>query len=271
MSKTLKIILGALFFVYLLIQVVSFGLQGQKPVGPFEKVVIFFASPVQRLVSNVGDSFYEAYRHYFAITSVSKTNDELVAENIKLKFEISKLAEVENENLRLREMLNMPLKDQMSLIAVNRTAMGASPYQKTMRFKFNKNFELKRGMPIFHPLGVVGQVLDIHRSSFSFDALLLTDKTSAIDVLCERSRHRGILVGHNPSTLKFEYLEKASDIQIGDHLLSTGLDGIFPKGIPVGKVVYVNREGNQLFMEALVKPYVDFENLEEALVMVSPL
>ncbi|MCB0308662.1 MAG: rod shape-determining protein MreC [Bdellovibrionales bacterium] len=267
MSKTLKTILGIFFFSYLIIQIISFGMQAKRPVGYFEKAVLFVVSPIQRIVNRTSESFRDVYRYYIALSHVSRENDILVKENSNLIGELSRLSEIQSENNRLREMLNMQKSAGASWSVVERIASGASPFQRSMRFKKPWNLEIKRGAPITHPLGIVGQVLDSHMASF--DALLITDKASAIDVLCSRSRQRGILVGYNPSTLKFEYLEKSADIQLGDELVSTGLDDIYPKGIPVGKVVYVNREGDQLFMESLVKPFVDLSNLEEAMVLIS--
>lgn len=267
MSRTLKIVVGVVFFLYMIVQIISFGIQDKTPLGVFEKSILFVASPLQNLANGTMNVFGDFYRYYVALGQVSAKNDALVKENQKLGSDLKKIQEIDAENRRLRQLLSMAETQQLRLAGVERVANGASSYQRSVRFKNLPEIQLRKGSPIIHPAGVVGQVIDVH-SGF-FDAILLTDKTSAVDVLCVRSRQRGILIGHNSATLRFEYLEKSADLQIGDEVITTGLDDVYPKGLPVGKVIYVNREGNKLFMEALVKPFVDFSSLEEAAVVVS--
>lgn len=267
MSKTLKTIVGALFVLYMIVQLISFGIQGKSPVGAFEKAVLFIASPLQNFARGGVDSFRDLYHYYVGLSGVARQNDALIKANHELTARVAALDETEAENVRLRRLLSMSEGRTLALVGVERVSTGVSPYQSSMRFRYDRKVVLARGMPIVHPLGLVGQVLDVHRSTF--DALLLTDKASAVDVLCKRSRQRGILIGHNPTTLRFEFLEKSADVQLGDEVLTTGLDGVYPKDVPVGRVVEVSREGNQLFMDALVKPLVDFQNLEEASVVTA--
>ena len=260
-------IVGGLFLLYMVVQLISFGIQGKSTVGVFEKTVLFIASPLQNFAKSGSGAFRELYRYYIALTEVSRQNDALSRENRELRSKLDGLGEIDEENRRLRGLLSMADARSLTLAGAERVSTGVSPYQVSMRFRFDEKVPVQRGMALIHPAGVVGQVLDVHRATF--DALLLTDKVSAIDVLCKRSRQRGILIGHNPSTLRFEFLEKSADVQLGDEVLTTGLDGVYPKDIPVGRVVEVSREGTQLFMDAFVKPFVDFHNLEEASVVVS--
>jgi len=88
-----------------------------------------------------------------------------------------------------------------------------------------------------------------------------------VDSMSERSRARGIIRGAG-SSLKLDYLDKNDDIQVGDLIITTGLDGLFPKGLAIGEVNEVLKDSKGLFFEARVKPKVDLNRLEEVAVVL---
>src|SRR5436190_742245 len=103
------------------------------------------------------------------------------------------------------------------------------------------------------------------------NAVLVTDHNSGVDALVQRTRARGIVQGTVDAGCVLNYVKRTEDVQVGDALVSSGLDGIFPKGMPIGRVVSIDKRGQGLFQSAEVAPDVDLERLEEVLVTRGPV
>jgi rod shape-determining protein MreC len=95
----------------------------------------------------------------------------------------------------------------------------------------------------------------------------VTDQNSSVDGLVQRSRGRGILKGRGASECLFEYVLKTCDIQNGDTIVTSGMGGVFPKGLYLGIVAQIEDYPNKLFKDVRVVPAVDFSKLEEVLVV----
>jgi rod shape-determining protein MreC len=114
------------------------------------------------------------------------------------------------------------------------------------------------------PEGIVGQVFLV--SGNAARILLVSDHNSGVDALVQRSRARGIVQGTVDGGCGLKYVKRTEDLQVGDAVITSGADGIFPKGLPIGRVTSVDKRGRGLFQSAEVQPRVDFEQLEEVLV-----
>jgi len=118
------------------------------------------------------------------------------------------------------------------------------------------------------PKGIAGQVTDV--SANYSKVLLIIDHNSAVDALVQNDRARGIIQGDAAGQCLFKYVLRKHDIKIGDIVVSSGLDGVFPKGLAVGYVSAVVKPKSGIFQEVTVIPYVDFEKLEEVLIVLNP-
>jgi rod shape-determining protein MreC len=118
------------------------------------------------------------------------------------------------------------------------------------------------------PKGIAGQVTEV--SSHYSKVLLIIDPNSAVDALVQSDRARGIIKGDAAGRCLFKYVLRKNDIAVGDIVVSSGLDGVFPKGLAVGKVSSIFKPKAGIFQEVTVTPYVDFEKLEEVLVVLNP-
>jgi len=98
--------------------------------------------------------------------------------------------------------------------------------------------------------------------------LLLTDRSSAIDALVQRTRTRGIVEGEAQAYCQFKYVVRKAEISLGDTVVSSGLDGVFPKGLRVGSVIEIAKGPSGIFQGVSIRPFVDFERLEEVLVIL---
>jgi rod shape-determining protein MreC len=97
---------------------------------------------------------------------------------------------------------------------------------------------------------------------------LIIDQNSAVDCITQRSRDKGIVKGISSKACKLEYVLKTSDVVVGDMVVTSGLDRVFPKGIPVGRVVEVENILGELFKDITIRPMVDFSKLEELLIIL---
>jgi rod shape-determining protein MreC len=122
-------------------------------------------------------------------------------------------------------------------------------------------------MAVMAPGGVVGRV--VVPSARAAKVQLLTDRNAAAGVLIERSRSQGVAVGAGDELLRMEYVSEVADVVVGDTVVTSGIDGIYPKGFVVGTVEAVEKSGNT-YRQILVRPAVDFSSAEEVLVVLTP-
>ena len=126
---------------------------------------------------------------------------------------------------------------------------------------------VRKGMAVVTPLGVVGQVVAV--TARTAKVLLLTDANSGIDVLVQRTRSRGIVSGSLENGVVLKYVKRSEDIQEGDRLITSGTDGVFPKGMMVGTVIKVSKQHIGLFQSIEVLPAVQAARVEEVLVVAA--
>jgi len=124
---------------------------------------------------------------------------------------------------------------------------------------------VRKGMAVVSPHGVVGQILSA--SSHAARVLLVTDHNSGIDAVSQRSRARGIVEGALDEGCLMKYIRQGEDVQVGDRVVTSGLDGIFPKGIVIGRITRLHPRSRGQLMSTDVEPAVPFDLIEEVLVV----
>jgi rod shape-determining protein MreC len=141
-----------------------------------------------------------------------------------------------------------------------------SPWFKTIIIDKGKDDGVGKGMAVVIPEGIAGQIMDV--SSRYSKVLLIIDPNSAVDVMVQRTRARGIIKGGPAGRCHIKYVLRKQDVSVGDQIISSGLDGVFPKGLAVGHVSGVIKRNSGIFQEVTVTPHIDFEKLEEVLVVL---
>ena len=114
--------------------------------------------------------------------------------------------------------------------------------------------------------GVIGHV--IHSSSNTSKVLLITDSRSAVDSLFQETRESGITVGTGENICEMKFVPISAKINLGDKVISSGLGGVFPKGLVVGSVVDIFKQSQELFQDIMVEPSADLSNIEEVIVLL---
>lgn len=196
-----------------------------------------------------------------------KENQVLRSELQTLKVEVVHLKDAKRENARLEALLK--LKEEVHPKARAARVIGRDPSHWSQFIVINKGTKdgVHKNTVLVHSNGLVGKV--VAAGHHSARAILLIDDQSRASAMNQRTRDVGLIEGTGSFTLKMAYLDRQSDIQIGDIVISSGLGGIYPKGIPIGKVELVGGEKNNPSLYALVRPFAPFSKLEEVL-CVSP-
>jgi rod shape-determining protein MreC len=197
----------------------------------------------------------------------------LEEENKKLKKKISSLAsevrtysETHLECMRLRKLLNLQESFQSQTIAARVIGRERSSIFKTILLDKGSSNGLKVGLPVVAVGGVVGRIIDVSWNVSK--VLLFIDYNSNIDALVQNARAQGILQGSGNKGCVLKYVQRLENVNVGDAVVSSGLAGVFPKGLLLGTVVSVDKEETNLFQKIRVAPSVDVSKLEEVLVIV---
>jgi rod shape-determining protein MreC len=163
----------------------------------------------------------------------------------------------------------LELRDRVPLQTTAAEIIGAAaePDFRTVTIDKGTRDGLRPDMAIIAPAGVVGRI--VVPSARSAKVQLLIDRNAAAGALIERSRAQGVVVGAGDDRLQLDYVSEAADVAVGDVVVTSGIDGIYPKGFVIGRVQAVEKNG-PAYKRIVVKPAVDFSSLEEVLVVMTP-
>lgn len=234
--------------------------------NPAERLIIEIISPVQRLVTQSIKTIEEFWLNYFYLVNVCHENRQLKSELDALRMENSRYCELISTHERLRELLCFRNSIDLPVIAAQVIARDPTGWFKSALIDKGTRSGVILNMPVVNASGVVGRVVSV--SPNYAKVLLIIDQNSAVDCLVQRSRQRGIVKGLSEHTCKLDYVVKSTDVKPEDVLVTSGLGGVFPKGLPVGCVLNVKEISGRLFSDIEVRPYVDFSKLEEVLVIL---
>jgi len=182
---------------------------------------------------------------------------------------------LEHQNLRIAEILETDrrlaelLKFRTNFLGDAQAAMVIArdpfPAFGTVTISKGEADGVRKGMAVVSPQGVVGRILTT--SAHSARVLLITDHNSGVDALVQRTRARGIVEGSLDGRCSMKYLKREEDVTVGDRIITSGLDGVFPKGLLIGEVTHVTRGTRGLLQVAEIRPAARLETLEEVLVL----
>jgi rod shape-determining protein MreC len=191
-------------------------------------------------------------------------NEALSLQVARLRAEVAGLRGVEEENKRLRKMLAFSRTTELDLTAAEVLGGSASPWFQSIIIDVGSANDLRPGMAVATHDGLVGQVFRVQ--SKTSDVCLLTDPDSSVSVVDTRSGALGILRGTNEKRLRLSYLSPDADVQRGDGLTTSGVGGVFPRGLAAGTVAKLSYDAHTGTALAEVTPSADLENPHEVFV-----
>ena len=221
--------------------------------------------PVQSAAASFSEGIRSVYRDYINLVHVRQENERLVAELARVRADRARMAELEEENRHLSELLELREALGVDAIAANVIGSDATGLSHTLILGQGTASGLRPGMAVLSNEGVVGRI--IAASPHASRVLLIDDHNSALDGFDQRSRARGIVAGMVDDGIIMKYVDRSQDIKPDDTIVTSGLDGIFPRGLLVGTVSSVHREGPGLFLNVQLAPAVNFRQLEQVLVV----
>lgn len=268
-NKTRKTqqIKGFLLFGLLLTLILIFIITalGRENFNSPHKLTLEILGLAQKGVSSLGSGGRSFWRDYVALWEVREQNKELRHELLQLQELNNQYREAVATNVRLGKLLE--LKETVQAPTVTARIIGRDPslwYRNVIIDQGSSN-GVQRGMPVVTMAGIVGQVMD---PSPNFAKVLLAlDPNSAIDMLIQENRVPGILKGMGDA-YSLEYVQKNYTVNKGDRVVTSGLGGVFPKGLLAGTVSKVENNRHGMFQEIEVTPAVAFPELEFLLVIL---
>lgn len=247
-----------------------------RDVSLFSRAVLSTVGFFQGTVTSSVNRSSSIFDRYLWLRGVEEENRRLRQELDELRRKNYMLQEQEIENQRLRKLLRFrPHEDIASWIPAEVIGDNLFGLNKTVTIDKGSVDGIKPRMAVIAYDGaLVGQILDEPGSAISFfssQVLLITDRRSRVAVMSQRSRDKGVLAG-TPEGKQCELAPKerarATDIKVGDLLVSTGGGGVFRKGWPVGEVIEVKTDATKLSPRIVVKPIADFSKIEEVMVIL---
>jgi rod shape-determining protein MreC len=207
-----------------------------------------------------------AWRHYFALQNTSRENDRLRHENDTLKLELNQLQSKAAEADRLGMLLSFRQSHQnISMVAARVIGTSADTASQTLYLDRGERDGIRRNMGVITPDGVVGKIIESYRDASQ--VLLLTDKDSGVGAMLAESRVQSPVGGVGEPLLTMKYVANDDVVNIGDRVVTSGMDRIFPRDLPVGTVTQI-KAGNP-FKQIRLRPAANLERLEEVVVLLS--
>ena len=223
-------------------------------------------SPFERAGSYGFGWIRDIWRHYFALQNTTKESEQIRRENDALKLQISQLQGKAAEADRLAALLNFRQSQaNVPMIGARVIGTGAGTASLTIQLDRGERDGIRKNMGVITPDGVVGKVVEAYPNASQ--VLLLTDKESGVGAMLADSRVQGPVGGQGEPLLVMKYVPNDDTVNLGDRVITSGMDRIFPRDLPVGTVAEI-KSGNQ-FKQIRVKPAANLERLEEVLVLLS--
>ncbi len=222
--------------------------------------------PLQ-VVAEVHDRIAGIWGRYVALQGVEEENQQLKRELDLLKEQNGQLREASVATERLSALLEFKKQVLPTSVAAQVIGRDTGNWYKTIILNKGASDGLQSDQGVITPAGVVGRVVKTTASTAV--VLLVTDPNNAIAGLIQRTRDEGIVEGTPQGQARLKYIPLLSNARSGDHVVTSGLVGGFPRGIPIGTIIRIDKEEEALFQSAELSPEVDPNRVEEVLVIQS--
>jgi rod shape-determining protein MreC len=248
------------------ILLISAQVNTDRGVTLIEEVTVGLFAEVQRAASGMIGAVRSSWTGYVALRQVNEENERLREEVASLKIGLQQQRALAQQSETLQALLNLRSTIPLSTTAAAVIAGGASPEFRTITIDKGTGDGLKSDMAVLSPAGVVGRIITPGLRASKVQ--LLIDRNAAAGALVERSRAQGVMMGTG-DRLKLNHLPGAADIVVGDRVVSSGIEGIYPKGFVIGQIESIERQAGE-FADVVVRPAVEFSSLEAILVVLTP-
>jgi rod shape-determining protein MreC len=265
---------GYLFLAVLLghILLISAQVNSRSGVPVLESVTFGFFAEVQRVTSAVVSGVGRAWNGYVGLQDVGAENEVLKQQLAEALIALQEQRALADRSRGLEKLLELRDRTALQTTGAEVIAAGATPDFRTVTIDKGSRHGLRPDMAVIAPAGVVGRI--VVASGKASKVQLLVDRNAAAGAIVERreSRAQGIVVGTGDPRdyrLRMEDVSEVADVVAGDTIVTSGIEGIYPKGFTIGRVESVEKNGSA-YKLIVIRPAVDFSSLEEVLVVLTP-
>ncbi|MBS1142354.1 MAG: rod shape-determining protein MreC [Proteobacteria bacterium] len=256
----------ALLTFYIAISLAIFVLDLRfKSLELLRQSIALVVDPVQRVAQTPGSLVDYAASYLQGLRALQQENNELKHNQLTTAPNLQRLAQLEVENERLRKLLAVKEREKANGQVTQILYTARDPFSRKVIVDKGQQAGIIAGQPAIDEAGVVGQVTRVF--PFSAEITLITDKDQVVPVQVVRSGQRSVVFGLGNGQLELRYMPANADIQIGDVLVTSGLDGIYLAGFPVAKVVNIERDSAYSFARIFCVPIAGVENFGEVMVL----
>jgi rod shape-determining protein MreC len=229
-------------------------------------LVAFVLTPVQSVLFKIHRSAVGLWSSYAEWKGVRRDNAALRAEAEQLRVQALQYAETERENVRLRRLLELRQRLPLATLAGEVVGRESGGWVRSLTVNRGRGSGVGVQTPVIVPEGLVGRIVQV-RSGASV-VQLISDPASTVGAVVQRTRTPGLVEGDAGGVVRFKFMARdGAQVARGDYIVTSGLGSLFPKGLPVGRVVQIEDKGSALFHFAVVAPAVDFTRVEEVLLL----
>jgi len=260
---------GYLFLAVMLghLLLISTQVNSRSGVPVIEAMTFGVLAEVQRGVSAGVSGIQRVWAGYVGLRGVKAENEDLKRQLAASQVEAQQQRALADRTQSLERLLDLRDRASLKTTAAEIIAAGATPDFRTLTIDKGTRDGLRPDMAVIAPAGVVGRVLLPTQRAAKVQ--LLIDRNAAAGAIVERSRAQGVVIGGGGDRLRLEYVSDLADVVAGDLVMTSGIDGIYPKGFVIGRIEVVEKSGTT-YKRITVRPDVDFTSLEEELVVLTP-
>ena len=207
------------------------------------------------------------FKNYFMLVETEKENKQLRQQLYDKEQELNFCKEALRKNSRVKNLLLFQTISQLETEVANVISRDFSSWFNTVTISKGSKNGIKKNMPVIVKKGVVGKIIEVYPNYSK--VLLITDKNSAVSVVDQESRTNCIAVGNNFNSCKLKYAPADYKLKKGNTIITSGFDNVYPKGLKIGYISEIKEDKNDVFFQDIVmKTYVDFNLLEEVMVVL---
>jgi rod shape-determining protein MreC len=260
---------GYLFLAVIVGHVILISAQVNSRTGVpvLESVTFGLLAEAQRGLSTGVSGLRRVWNRYVWLRGVEAENADLRRQLDDVRVQYQERRALADRATQLESLLQLRDRTNVQTVAAEVIASSASPDFRTLTIDKGTSAGLKSDMAVIAAGGAVGRV--VVPSPGAAKVQLLIDRNAAVGAIIERSRAQGVALGGGDERLRLEYVSEASDVVVGDLVVTSGIDGIYPKGFTIGSVDSVEKSG-PAYKRITVKPAVNFSSLETVLVVLTP-
>lgn len=228
--------------------------------------VALVTTPIQTAVAAIPRAAFGGWSLYRDWKGVRAENRRLREEIQRLRVEALWVAEATEENGRLRRLLDLRNRLPVATLPGEVIAREWGGWVRSLTVNRGRGDDVKRLTAVISPEGLVGRIVEVRLGASIVQ--VLTDPSSTVGAHVVRTRTPGIVEGEPRGTLRFKYMAReGAGLVVGDVIVTSGLGGVFPRGVPIGRVRAIDDRGSALFHYALLTPVVDFARVDEVLLV----